>query len=176
MTDDATRSGFQVRELEASDALALGELLRALAAETEHVLPSPRESAAAPHAQAARTRAVIDAPNQQILVAEDTAHSLIGFVALSQGLYEKNAHVASVMVGVRRAHWRRGVGRALMDAALGWASGRGIARVELTVAADNAPARALYAGFGFVEEGRKHAALRIDGRFKDELLLARLLP
>jgi ribosomal-protein-alanine N-acetyltransferase len=52
-------------------------------------------------------------------------------------------------------HRRRGVGRALLDAALEVASARGAAAIFLEVREDNEAARALYAQAGFTEAGRR---------------------
>lgn len=59
---------------------------------------------------------------------------------------------------------RRGVGRALLAAALA-----GVERAHLEVRADNVAARALYEGFGFVVAGRRRAYYA-DGQ--DALLMA----
>ena len=162
-----------VRALEVADSDAIAALLVRLAEETPYVLLSPRESRAAAAAQPARTAALLASPNQQVFVA-GTTPELAGFVALTQGAFEKNAHVASLMIGVRRAHWGHKVGHALMDAGLRWASQRSIWRIELGVMAGNTRALAFYEGYGFLREGVKRAALMIDGEARDELLLARV--
>jgi RimJ/RimL family protein N-acetyltransferase len=51
--------------------------------------------------------------------------------------------------------WRgRGVGSALLAAAIEWARAEGLHKLSLTVFPHNEPAIALYRKFGFVEEGR----------------------
>ena len=55
--------------------------------------------------------------------------------------------------GVAPVARRRGLGRELLAAAETLAGRRGVARLFLEVAIDNAPARALYAGSGFVGQG-----------------------
>ncbi len=53
------------------------------------------------------------------------------------------------------ADWRgRGVGSALVAAAIEWARARGLHKLALGVFPHNDPAIALYRKFGFVEEGR----------------------
>ena len=49
---------------------------------------------------------------------------------------------------------RRGVGRALLDAAAALARERGLARLELSTATDNLPAQALYESLGWVRGTR----------------------
>jgi ribosomal protein S18 acetylase RimI-like enzyme len=52
--------------------------------------------------------------------------------------------------------WRgRGVGSALMEAAIDWARERGLHKLSLGVFAHNAAGLALYRKYGFVEEGRR---------------------
>jgi ribosomal protein S18 acetylase RimI-like enzyme len=52
--------------------------------------------------------------------------------------------------------WRgRGVGSALMDAAIEWARERGLHKLALDVFPHNAAGIALYRKYGFVEEGRR---------------------
>jgi RimJ/RimL family protein N-acetyltransferase len=52
--------------------------------------------------------------------------------------------------------WRgRGVGSALMEAAIEWARERGLHKLSLSVFAHNAAGLALYRKFEFVEEGRR---------------------
>jgi RimJ/RimL family protein N-acetyltransferase len=52
--------------------------------------------------------------------------------------------------------WRgRGVGSALMQAAVQWARGQGLHKLSLSVFPHNTAAIALYCKFGFVEEGRR---------------------
>ena len=59
------------------------------------------------------------------------------------------------------APWRgRGVGGALMAAAIEWARGRGLHKLALSVFPHNDAAIALYRKFGFVEEGRRVRHMR----------------
>lgn len=57
--------------------------------------------------------------------------------------------------------WRgRGVGAALMVAAIDWARGHGLHKLALSVFPHNEAAIALYKKFGFVEEGRRVRHMR----------------
>lgn len=71
---------------------------------------------------------------------------------------------------------RRGLARDLLDEGFAQAAARGATRVFLEVAAENAGARALYAGAGFAEVGRRPGYYRHpDGTRADALILARAL-
>jgi RimJ/RimL family protein N-acetyltransferase len=152
----------EIRNIRQSDAAAFAQLLIQLSRETPFTLLSEAENTALAQSQPERTRQLIEAPNQQVLVAT-RSHALIGFVAVSQGVFEKNRHACSLMTGVLRDYWRQGVATALMDLALSWVEQRGITRVELTVMEDNVPAIHFYEKFGFQREGVKRNALIVDG-------------
>ena len=80
-------------------------------------------------------------------------------------------------MGVLPEARRRGLARALLGVALAAMAEAGASRAFLEVAADNEPARALYASAGFVEAGRRRAYYARPGAAgMDALVLARVLP
>ena len=86
------------------------------------------------------------------------------------------AHRGTLGMGVHADFRGQGIGRRLIDAALAGAWRRGLERVDLDVRADNGTAIALYRRVGFVEEGRRQAAFRVDGASFDLVLMGRLRP
>lgn len=74
-------------------------------------------------------------------------------------------------LAVLPAFRRRGIGRALLDAAFAEARRRGAGSVVLEVAAENRSARRLYAACGFVQVGRRPGYYRSDGQTVDGLIL-----
>jgi ribosomal-protein-alanine N-acetyltransferase len=75
-------------------------------------------------------------------------------------------------LAVEPSHRRRGVARALLRAGLGQAAAAGAEEAFLEVAADNAPALALYRSEGFVEAGHRGGYYRrSEGEAVDALLL-----
>lgn len=87
----------------------------------------------------------------------------------------KEAH-KGLLVGmyVRQANRNRGIGRHLAEAVVEHAR-RHVEILQLTVVADNISARRLYAGLGFAEYGIERRALKQDGRYWDEVLMAKPL-
>lgn len=83
-------------------------------------------------------------------------------------------HVGALNIGLDAAHRGRGLGHRLMAAALAHADRLGLERVELQVFSDNPAALALYRRLGFVEEGVKRRARKLDGRIDDLVLMARI--
>lgn len=85
------------------------------------------------------------------------------------------AHVGTLGMGLL-PDWRgRGLGTELMAAALEACRACGLERIELAVFADNERAQRLYARMGFVVEGVQSRRAKIDGRYRDEILMARHL-
>ncbi|WGR91601.1 GNAT family N-acetyltransferase [Bradyrhizobium sp. ISRA443] len=73
---------------------------------------------------------------------------------------------------VRPAARRSGVGRRLVDAALDLAA-QSVELIQLSVVKGNEPALRLYQSAGFVEYGLERHALKIDGRYYDDILMAK---
>jgi len=69
----------------------------------------------------------------------------------------------------------QGIGKTLVEAAVAEAELRGARKVSLRVLGTNAMARRLYAGCGFVEEGVLRAEFLLDGRYVDDVFMARFL-
>ena len=111
-----------------------------------------------------------------VLVAEQGA--TVGYLALgSPTPLECNRHVLHVQgLAVDPSAQRQGVGRRLVDAAAEAAGRRGARKLGLRVLGGNSSARALYASAGFVVEGVLRDEFWLDGRFVDDVFMARALP
>ncbi len=84
-------------------------------------------------------------------------------------------HVGSIGMAVRDDRQGKGVGTALMEAALDLADNwLNLTRVELRVYVDNAPAIALYEKFGFEIEGTHRRMAFRNGEYVDGYSMARL--
>ena len=78
-------------------------------------------------------------------IAATDGGAIIGYAGLA--VVRPEAWVNNI--AVRRDRQRTGVGRVLMDALLAHARAAGASHTLLEVAADNAPAQKMYAGYGF---------------------------
>jgi RimJ/RimL family protein N-acetyltransferase len=84
----------------------------------------------------------------------------------------KHAHKGMLWgMYVRPAHRAAKTGRALVEAIICHASER-VELLQLFVVSDNAPARRLYAGLGFVEYGVERHATKYRGQYHDDVLMA----
>lgn len=98
---------------------------------------------------------------------------LVGIAGLLIRAGQKEAH-KSLLVGmyVRPSARKAGVGRRLVETIIGCARER-VELIQLTVVSDNEQARRLYERLGFVEYGLEKKALKQDGRYYDEVLMAK---
>jgi len=98
---------------------------------------------------------------------------LVGIVGLVIQQGQKKAHKGLIVGMYVRPHARGiGTGRRLMEAIIKLARHR-VELVQLTVVRDNQRARRLYASLGFREYGMESHALKHDGRYYDEILMAK---
>lgn len=81
-------------------------------------------------------------------------------------------HCGTLGMGVLSAYRGRGLGRQLLTACLTKAKTKEIARIELEVRVDNAPAIKLYERAGFKHETVKRNAMLFDGAYYDALQMS----
>lgn len=87
----------------------------------------------------------------------------------------RRRHVGQIGMAVRDDWHGKGVGTALMEAAIDLAGNwLNLTRLELTVFIDNAPAIGLYEAFAFVREGTLARYAFRDGDYVDCFIMARI--
>jgi ribosomal protein S18 acetylase RimI-like enzyme len=113
---------------------------------------------------------------EDYLVAEADGR-LAGYVRIARPTpLDSNAHVLQIQgLAVAEEARGRGLGRALIRAAVEEARGRGARRLSLRVLGHNAPARALYESEGFTVEGVQPEEFLLDGAYVDDVLMGRRL-
>jgi RimJ/RimL family protein N-acetyltransferase len=163
-----------IREIQEDDAEAFLALCNLLDEETDFRIYEPGERRTAVEDQRRIIRRILAWDNHTILVAEQDG-ALIGYLAAYGGKFRRNWHCAQVVVAVLQAHTGKGIGTQLLIELECWALEREVQRLELTVMTDNPRAIALYKKMGFEIEGLKRRALRVDGLYVDEYVMARLL-
>ncbi|MGI8607889.1 MAG: GNAT family N-acetyltransferase [Candidatus Dormibacteria bacterium] len=114
---------------------------------------------------------------RDVLVAEVDG-TVVGYAGLGHALpVASSRHVLEVQgLAVDPGHARRGIGRQLVEAAIVEAARRGARRLTLRVLGSNPRARALYEKCGFAVEGVLHEEFFLEGRYVDDILMARSLP
>ena len=102
-------------------------------------------------------------------------HEVVGWCDITRNRMEGFRHAARLGMGVLPAYRGAGLGRRLLTDTIDAAREMGIERVELEVFASNESAVALYRKLGFVVEGTKTHARKLDGEYDDDLIMALFL-
>jgi L-phenylalanine/L-methionine N-acetyltransferase len=162
-----------IRSARARDAAALARLVGDVAAETPAtLLIRPDEST--PKAWRRRIAgARLDERSLLLVAAVDGR--LVGSLGIDRDAHPNSGHVAWVGLSVER-DWRGvGVGGALFEAGVRWAAAAGLKKLVLGVFPGNGRALVFYERFGFRREGLRVAQFIREGRYHDEVLMARFL-
>ncbi len=101
---------------------------------------------------------------------------MLGWCEISLSAMVYSDHSGLLSMGVLPQFRGRRIGSHLIDTCMNAARDRGLSRIELTVLDNNPQAKRFYTARGFRKEGRKVQSLRINGKYHDEILMARLIP
>jgi ribosomal protein S18 acetylase RimI-like enzyme len=151
---------FVVRPARAADTRAMAELMAAVAAERDGIASEPP----------------VDVEDRAALFARGIGGSLVavaGDQVIGMLHVEASRHGFGELGMLVDRDWRgRGVGSALLQAAIGWAREHRLHKLCLEVFAHNAVAIALYRKTGFVEEGRRvRQYRRASGELWDSIVM-----
>jgi RimJ/RimL family protein N-acetyltransferase len=161
---------FVVRRARPGDAAALVDLAEAVGGEPEGWLVTDGSWRSVGE-ERRYLRTIARYPHAAVFVAAD-GDLIVGRLSLARDPHPASAHVADLGLMVAATHRRRGIGRALLQAAADWARGSGVRKLELHVLPHNAAAVALYEDFGFRREGVRKGHYQRNGHDLDAILMA----
>jgi RimJ/RimL family protein N-acetyltransferase len=163
---------FVIRPADPSDAEQLTRLADSVSAESEGWLISVAGEWRSAGDERRFLKALRRYPHAAVFVAEREDGMLVGRLSVGRDPHPASTHVADVGLMVALDARRQGVGTALLRAAVDWARGAGIRKLELHVFPWNEAAIALYEAFGFEREGFRKGHYRRGGDYVDAILMA----
>jgi len=116
-------------------------------------------------------RAARKHPDAAVFVAE-LDDRIVGRLSVARDPHPASRHVADLGLMVAASHRRRGIGTALLEAAVSWAEKAEVRKLELHVFPYNHGAIKLYERFGFVQEGYRRNHYRRGDQYVDAVLMA----
>ncbi|OCX71047.1 GNAT family N-acetyltransferase [Acidithiobacillus thiooxidans] len=163
-----------IRKVKVEDAQSVLSLMYKLDRESKFMLLEPEERTTTLEQQIQIIQSYKDSQNKVMYVLTNDDKAL-GFVDGIGNTANRNKHCMSLVIGLVQAISGQGFGKKLLNNLEGWAIPHGYSRLELTVMQHNERAKRLYESCGFKVEGLKRNSLVIDGKYVDELYMAKLL-
>jgi RimJ/RimL family protein N-acetyltransferase len=163
---------FVIRHADPSDAEQLTRLADAVSGEPEGWLISIGGEWRSAGDERRFLKALRRYPHAAVFVAEREDGTLVGRLSIGRDPHPASTHVADVGLMVAHDARRQGVGTALLRAAVDWARGAGIRKLELHVFPWNEAAIRLYERFGFVQEGYRREQYKRGEEYVDAILMA----
>jgi RimJ/RimL family protein N-acetyltransferase len=168
-----TKSGkkFVVRTALPRDADKVVTFIKTVIGEAPYLLTTEAEFKVTGEQQKQLLQQMLD-DNGKLAILAEYDGEIIGFLDFHNGHRQRIKHQGSFGMSVKKDFRNQGVGKALLTVLLDWAKENPlIEKVCLEVFADNTNALRLYRNFGFVEEGLKTKAIKIDEQTYYDLIL-----
>lgn len=161
-----------IREAEPRDGAAWLLHMRRTIAETPFLLQSSDDKLPSTGEQERTLARYRERPGCLALIAERPARRgravFMGCLNYGAGDTMRTMHAAELSMSVGRTHWGRGIGDALMHAAIAHArDDAGLLRLALQVFVSNIAAHRLYRKHGFIEEGLMRRYVRLGDGWED---------
>jgi RimJ/RimL family protein N-acetyltransferase len=112
-------------------------------------------------------------PSRQVIIVAEAGSELVGMTGVWTAPQPKRAHIGGIWgVYVRPAARGRGIGEAMLKAAVDWARSQELRILQLGVTACNHSAKRCYERCGFTVYGVEPMAVCYEGQYYDEFLMA----
>ncbi len=161
----------RIREAKRSDAEELLCHIKELAKERIYLLMEPEETPKTVEEEEKFIN-IYQKKNRKFLVALVDGR-IVGSADCRIGRFRKTGHTASFGVAVRKEYRNLGIGTALLSELMKWAEEMGAEKLWLSVFSTNERAISLYKKLGFEVECIRNGQFRIDGKYVDEIIMAK---
>jgi len=163
-----------IRTIRTEDAKNYLNLCKKLDRETEFRLYEPGEMKITIDQQKKIIRDLIKNKKSTLLVV-DIDGQLVGYLLALGRDIRRVKHCVHISIGILQDYVGQGIGTKLFIELEKWAIQNQIHRLELTVMANNKAGQALYKKMGFKVEGIKEHSLFVNGRYIDDIYMAKLI-
>ncbi|MDP7568110.1 MAG: GNAT family N-acetyltransferase [Flavobacteriales bacterium] len=162
-----------IRKIQIGDAENLLNLLKKLDTETTFLLYEKGERKRTIEQQ---RKDIQEQLSKGVLtfVLEDNK-KLVGYVFGNIYTANRKKHCMNLAIAILQEYTGKGYGTKLMNTIEKYAINNGITRLELEVSKKNKIAISLYHKRGFEMEGVKRNAFLVNGKYEDELLMAKII-
>ena len=153
---------MKIREIDKGEVRMYFECLKKIDQETKFMMFEPDERQYDKNLIASYL-----SNKDDLFIGAFSEHEIVGFLSAKRGSFRRIRHSAYIVIGIRQAFQRQGIGSKLFDKLDEWARKNQLKRLELTVEVSNTPAINLYEKQGFSIEGIKRKTMLVDGVFVD---------
>lgn len=162
---------FRIRPIKSSDAHQINDIRR-----QKGVMPNTLGIPSERYEKSVQFVSTVSEHNHTFVAVSDQDEDLVlGIIGIHVSPSPRLRHSASIGLSVHEDHQGKGIGKALMAAAVdlsdNWLM---LKRLELGVLDGNERALNLYKSFGFEVEGVKRAAAVRNGSYADEVIMGRV--
>ena len=164
---------MKIRKIKTGDAENLLNLLNKLDTETTFLLYEKGERKRTIEHQKKNIQEQLER-GVLTFVLEDNK-KLVGYVFGNIFTANRKKHCMNLAIAILQEYTGKGYGTKLMNTIEEYAINNGITRLELEVAKTNKVAISLYQKTGFEKEGIKRNAFLVNGKYEDELLMAKII-
>ena len=167
---------FIIRTAEGSDAAGILAHIKEVTEEKLYTLLLPKEFLFTEGQEVVRIQEMKDNPASLQIVAE-LENEIVGVLDFTSGHRQQISHTGAFGISVSKEYRESGVGNALIECMLEWASAHPvIEKVCLKVHATNSRAIDFYQKHGFFKEGRQIKDLKYaPNEYVDTLLMAKFV-
>ena len=167
--NSSQKKSFAIREANEDDARAIKDIVNSVISEKYYVVPeSSREN------WSETIREIKD--RKGLIIVAQIGEKTVGMAHLARGKFKKNQHVAYLGITILKGFREIGIGKTMMNHLIEWASKQEeLEKISLTVFSTNKPAINLYRKLGFEVEGISKKQYKIEGKYVDEIAMAKFL-
>ena len=154
------------REAEPRDAAALLEYMKQVGSESGNLSFGAEGLSFSVEQEAAILESICQNPRSIMLLAFDGSE-VVGNASIHGSSRPRFSHRYELAITVRKSHWGRGIGTALMERLIAFAREIGAEVISLEVRSDNDRAIALYKKFGFEKFGTYRKFFKFEDNYYD---------